>query len=291
MKPFYETADVTLYCGDCREVMAALPSESVDSIVCDPPYPEISRPYGRLTEPQWHELMRDVVAQSRRVLSDTGSAVYILQPNSERVGRMRPWLWEFMAWTAREWNQVQDAWWWNFTRSPTVHCNRVNGLMRPSVKACVWLGSEDCYRNQRNVLWKSSDGNIAARSEKRALEYQPSGGSMRRHRCASASIERGGVTPFNLIPASSADSAVNAGANGHGAGTPMKLTRWWTRYITPPDGTVLDPLAGSGTTLLAARAEGFRAVGIEQSRDYCDIIVKRLKEQAAKQPLLTGGAV
>jgi len=44
---------------------------------------------------------------------------------------------------------------------------------------------------------------------------------------------------------------------------PLALMRYLVRLVTPPDGTVLDPFLGSGTTLLAAEAEGFRCVGAE----------------------------
>jgi len=55
--------------------------------------------------------------------------------------------------------------------------------------------------------------------------------------------------------------------------------RWLVRLVTPPGGTVLDPFAGSGTTLLAARAEGFGAVGIEREAEYVEIMRKRLEEK------------
>ena len=90
-----------------------------------------------------------VVEQSRRVLKPSGSAVFILQPNSERVGRMRPWLWEFLAWTARRWNQVQDAWWWNTAALPL---GGEIGLMRPSLKTCVWLGGARLLQPGRCAL-------------------------------------------------------------------------------------------------------------------------------------------
>lgn len=83
--------------GDCRRELKKLPDKSVDLLLCDPPYPEIDREYGRLTEADWHEMMRVVVTEGRRVLKPTGSMVVIIQPNFETVGKMRLWAWEFVA--------------------------------------------------------------------------------------------------------------------------------------------------------------------------------------------------
>lgn len=249
--------------GDCVDLMRALPDASIDAIVSDPIYPEIDRHYGRISEADWHVLMRAVVAEARRVLKPSGSAVFILQPNSERVGRMRPWLWEFMAWTAREWNQVQDAWWWNIAAQPTVHTHRSRGLMRPSVKPCVWLGEASCWRDQEAVLWTQSDANAAEDREARALKTWPSGYTNRRGRQAAAADERGGVTPFNLLPISSARLPSEQG-DGHGAKTPYNLAAWWIRYICPPGGVVLDPFGGAGTMAEAARDQGRRCILFEK---------------------------
>jgi len=49
---------------------------------------------------------------------------------------------------------------------------------------------------------------------------------------------------------------------------PVALMRWLVRMITPPGGTVLDPFAGSGTTGVAAQAEGFSAVLVERDHAY-----------------------
>jgi site-specific DNA-methyltransferase (adenine-specific) len=49
---------------------------------------------------------------------------------------------------------------------------------------------------------------------------------------------------------------------------PIALMRWLVRLVTPPNGTCLDPFAGTGTTGAAAHAEGFRAIMIEREPEY-----------------------
>jgi site-specific DNA-methyltransferase (adenine-specific) len=62
----------------------------------------------------------------------------------------------------------------------------------------------------------------------------------------------------------------------HPTTKPLALMRWLIRLITPPGGTILDPFAGSGTTLEAALLEGFDAIGIESEADYIPLIHARL---------------
>lgn len=59
--------------------------------------------------------------------------------------------------------------------------------------------------------------------------------------------------------------------NDHPTVKPVQLMRYLVRLVTPPDGVVLDPFCGSGTTLMAALEEGVRVVGIEQSAAYAEI--------------------
>jgi site-specific DNA-methyltransferase (adenine-specific) len=46
--------------------------------------------------------------------------------------------------------------------------------------------------------------------------------------------------------------------------------------VTPPGGVIVDPFCGSGTTLIAARREGFTSIGIEQNPEYAEIARGRL---------------
>ena len=57
---------------------------------------------------------------------------------------------------------------------------------------------------------------------------------------------------------------------------PEKLMEWLVSLIVPPGGVVLDPFAGSGTTLQAAINKGFTPIGIEQDADYIQLTNKRL---------------
>ena len=263
--------------GDCRHELKKLPAKSVDLLLTDPPYPEISREYGRLTEAEWHDLMKTVIVEGRRVLKPTGSMVVILQPNFEKVGKMRLWLWEFVAWAGREWNLIQDAYWWSYDSMPLTGTNRKDGLMRHSVKMCVWLGPPDCYRNQDNVLWTPSDTIFAEGKSEKALHNTPAGRTYRDGRIAETVEERGGTTPFNLLPVPV--GGIAATSNGHPATTPYDVAAWWVKYLLPQGGVLLDPFAGSGTMLVAGLDFGAsKVIGIEQEKKYIKIAEKRIVE-------------
>ncbi len=272
-------SDVVLHHGDALVVLPTLPDASVDAVVTDPPYACVDRPYGYWTEEEWFALMKPVVRECRRILKPHGSAVFIIQPNSEKVGRMRPWVWDFLAWACREWNVVQDHYWWNHAAPPTVHTHRTRGLMRPSVKMDVWLGDPDCYRNQDEVLLPAADATKSdKRTDRHELNRYPSGQTMRKGRALQAFRDRGGVTPFNLLVYSNSDSVSSAGAEGHGAGTPEPLCDWWIRYLTHPGDTVLDPFCGTGTTGRAALRLRRKFIGIEQVAEYHAIAERLLAE-------------
>lgn len=65
--------------------------------------------------------------------------------------------------------------------------------------------------------------------------------------------------------------------NIHPTVKPTDLMRYLCRLVTPPDGLVLDPFMGSGSTGKAAVLEGFRFIGIEREEEYCEIAKARIK--------------
>ena len=73
-----------------------------------------------------------------------------------------------------------------------------------------------------------------------------------------------------------------AKANHHPTVKPTDLMRYLVRMVTPPNGTVLDPFTGSGSTGKAAILEGFNFVGVEQNPDYIAIAEARIEAAESK---------
>lgn len=70
-----------------------------------------------------------------------------------------------------------------------------------------------------------------------------------------------------------------AGGKLHPTVKPLDLMRWLVRLATPPDGIVLEPFAGSGTTVEAAVCEGFGCIAVEREADYLPLILQRINRR------------
>jgi DNA modification methylase len=81
---------------------------------------------------------------------------------------------------------------------------------------------------------------------------------------------KGGTNPRNR-------GAESKRKNYHPTVKPIKLMEYLVRLVTPKEGIVLEPFAGSGTTLIACKQQGFNYIGIEKEQEYCDIAEARLK--------------
>lgn len=64
----------------------------------------------------------------------------------------------------------------------------------------------------------------------------------------------------------------------HPTQKPISLMSRIVSAIVPPEGTVLDCFAGSGTTLVVAKLLGRKAIGVELEEKYCEVAVERLRQ-------------
>ena len=91
----------------------------------------------------------------------------------------------------------------------------------------------------------------------------------------AARSERDAGLPTARFPKGSTHPTVKA----------VALMRWLCRLVTPPRGLILDPFAGSGSTLVAACQEGFMAIGIEREAEYAEIARSQCAHIVAPQVL------
>ena len=94
----------------------------------------------------------------------------------------------------------------------------------------------------------------------------------------------GGASRFFYSAKAPKSERPNVDGVQHPTVKPLAIMRWLIRLVTPPGGTVLDPFAGSGTTIEAALIEGFEPIGIEMEPDYMPLIQHRIDRQAATLP-------
>lgn len=119
--------------------------------------------------------------------------------------------------------------------------------------------STNKLRNNKQSVYAESEGRKYGKyNDCISFGFSDSGGASRFFYCAKASKKERGE------------------GNNHPTVKPLSLMRYLVRLVTPPNGIVLDPFAGSGTTLEAATLEGFSFVGIEKQAEHIPYIKARI---------------
>jgi len=103
-------------------------------------------------------------------------------------------------------------------------------------------------------------------------------------RPATMYADSGGASRFFYVAKAPARERPKVDGTAHPTVKPLTLMRWLCRLVTPPNGVILEPFSGSGTTVEAALLEGFRVVAIEREADYLPLIQARLDRVAAQEP-------
>ena len=148
-------------------------------------------------------------------------------------------------------------------------------------------GAQPMYADARRWDVKPSDESILSIiGDKPAIVWGGNYFAMPPSRCWLAWIKNPALATmadFELAwtsldrPAKSYTSTRNPdGQRDHPTQKPFGLMQWCISML--PDGTVADPFAGSGSTLVAAKALGRKAIGVELEERYCEIAARRLAQ-------------
>ncbi|MGW1468517.1 DNA methyltransferase [Streptomyces sp. NPDC002308] len=240
LTPYYEDEQVALYHGDVREVLPAL-QVTADLVVADPPYAETS-----LTWDVWPDAWPSLLSEHARSMWCFGSMRMFFERNAEFAHGG----WKMSHGVV--WEKANGS---GFAtdRFRGVHEHVVHWYQGPwsdvhhDVPKTPYTGPSKSARG--NASRTTHTGTIGAHS------YVDDGTRMMRS-VLYAPAPRKGLHPT--------EKPIN------GLLDPL------IRYGCPADGLVLDPFAGSGSTLDAARRAGRRAIGIERSEEYCETAASRL---------------
>ena len=244
VKPYYQDDLVTIYHGDCREILPKL--GRVDAIVTDPPY----------SSGGMYRSDRAVGTQGKYQLSHETNRSYGTFSGDNRDQR------SFEKWV--------DSW----------------------ASACLALvdegGGIGIFIDWRNVACVIDAVQVAGWVYRgltpwhKGTDLRPNKGWFRRN---IEFIVWGSAGPLLTGPDAEGDcwdgmfvARVNDGDKQHQTGKPVSLMRQMLS-VRPEWAIYLDPFAGSGSTLVAAKDLGKRAIGIEIEERYCEIAAQRCSQE------------
>ena len=262
---------IDIFCGDSAEVLKTLPDNTIDLIITPPPYADQRKStYGGISTDQYVEWFLPISEQLLRVLKPTGTFILNIKEkvvNGERstyvmelilAMRKQGWLWtEEFIWHKKnsypgKWpNRFRDAWerllQFNKSKKFAMYQEEVMVPMGDWAKTRLKKLSETDKRRDTSKVGSGFGKNI------------------------SNWVDRDKAYPTNVL-----HLATECNNKKHSAVFPEELPQWFMKLFTQEGDTVLDPFAGSGTTLFVAERMGRNAIGIEIMQEYYQMIKEQI---------------
>jgi site-specific DNA-methyltransferase (adenine-specific) len=239
-EPYYRDEWVTLYHGDCMELLPALHVRA-DLIVADPPYGETS-----LSWDHWPDKWPSFLGHYFKSMWCFGSMRMFLDHRGD----------------FRSWKLSQDVVWEKHNGSG-FHADR---FRRVHEHALHWYRGDWSNIYHQVPTTPSARAKVVRRKQRPAHTGHIEAGSYR-------SEDGGPLLMTSVIYAPSMHgTAINETEKPIGVIIPL------IEYGCPSGGIVLDPFAGSCSTLIAAKLSGRHAIGIEMREAQCEAAAKRLSQ-------------
>ena len=265
-------AKTKIFLGDCKDILTQLPDNSIDFIFTSPPYADQRKnTYGGVHPCDYVNWFLPISKDLLRVLKPSGTFVlnikekvvqgerstYVLELILEL--RKQGWFWtEEFVWHKKncfpgKWsNRFRDAW----ERLLQFNKSKKFNMYQDSVK--VPIGD-----------W--AKGRLKNLSETDKIRDNAKNGSGF-GKNVSNWVGKDTVYPTNVV-----HLATECNNKNHSAAFPESLPEWFIKLFTQEYDTVLDPFAGSGTTLTVAQKLQRNSIGIELVPDYYEIIKEQIK--------------
>ena len=227
--------------------------ESVDLVVTSPPYADLKDYEGNgCIAPEKYPLwFLPIVKQIARVLTEKGSLLIVID-DCIREGFLNTYALRTMINIEddRTLKLAQRHYW----IKPNARPDNTQRLKNCVENIWHWVKSLDYYANKDLVRIKA----IYAESDHRTWKYHPLG-----------------ADPTNIIYQKKSQEQCTI----HPALYPIEIPKRFIEYLSGCGNLILDPFLGSGTTCVAAKNLNRKSIGIEINPKYCEIAVKRLRQE------------
>ena len=271
--------------GDAADWLERLPTGSVDLFFTSPPYAD-ARSYSEVHPDRYVEWFLPFAEAMLRATADAGSFVLNIKNRVAASGQLRgqrhPYVYELVLKLQRMgWRWLETYIW----SKPNAIPGRFGPRTKDSFEYVYHFakGGQPYFDlDAVRVPYRSSEQEIARRRRDRNGRRNTEAGFGRDRR---RTFDKGGADPGNVIEVSQTYNQHWGPAGRHTAVMPEGLAEFFVQAACPAGGLVVDPFAGSGTTVVAARRHGRRAGGVELHHEYVEVSAERLaSDQCEPEP-------
>ena len=273
LTPYVKDSDFVLFHGEAESTVRQLEPASIDAIITSPPYADARPDVAAVSCVEFPRWFGQISGDLRHVLKPHGSMMLNLGRRFQD-GVEVDYLERTLALLANYgWFRIDTLIWWK-PNAPA----RSGPYLTNAHEYVYWLSlSPDAYR-----------GLDDARAPYAASTLGRYGRNWARNtRVKGSHAQQTGRTPHPLGSRPTSVLIETVGrekGNPHPSPMPENIAADLVALACPPGGTVLDPFAGSGNTLRAARALGRRSVGIEREQEWCELIAERMGQLSLLAP-------